>query len=775
MRAKSFILLGLILTFIWGVSPAISEEIGRTPPRLSFVDGQASFYRPGAPDWVEAQVNTPLAPGDQLYTGSPGNIELQIGARAFVRGWANTQIGLENHDPDFMQFKVTSGYAAFDLRDLPAGNTVEVDTPNAAFTINNPGYYRVNVDGERTTFITRKGGSAVATPVGGRSLTIAPSEEVVLDGTNDPAISAYAAPEPDVWDQWNYDRTNDLIEAVSARYVSPQAYGTDDLDRHGTWRVVPTYGSVWFPGGVAAGWAPYSDGTWIMDPYYGWTWVDRAPWGWAPYHYGRWVSVSGYWAWAPGPVVVRPVYAPALVAFVGGPGLSVSMSFGSAPTVGWVALGWGEPCVPWWGRPGFIHRPWWGGWGGPHYVNDVVVHHDHIVHVDDIHYYHHMKQGHGVMAVHEKHFGRGPVHPIHVDRVDTKQVRLHQAVSSKHATPASFVPHDKKGQRPPQESFHRPVVATRRPHVEPKQYTHMQEPRQGGRERIEQPMTRLVSAPKKGGVPSAVRRPAIGQGEDDRPMPQRRSNTPPGTEQRNRQREVGGDKPTTAITGERRDGKENLPGRLQPQERDASQEARPTTALPGRPANALSPRERERLQPSRITPSDPSPERKSLDDARRENNGNKGQERFFQQRIEQVPRTAPALPTQNAPASPRSSQPRIQQAPQRQAPSGGGDGQPQRFFQQRIEQVPRVAPSRPTQNVPGNGGGQQRAVQPRQEQQRIAPPPQNAPGNSGGGQQRIYQQQQQQQQQRAPGGNRSFQRNEFRPEGRPSGRAFREL
>ena len=107
---------------------------------------------------------------------------------------------------------------------------------------------------------------------------------------------------------------------MSARYVSSDVYGARDLDRYGSWRVVPNYGSVWVPAGVATTWAPYTTGSWILDPYYGWTWVDTAPWGWAPYHYGRWVYVNGFWAWAPGPVVVRPAYAPALVAFYGGPG-----------------------------------------------------------------------------------------------------------------------------------------------------------------------------------------------------------------------------------------------------------------------------------------------------------------------------------------------------------------------------------------------------------------------------------------------------------------------
>lgn len=644
MRVTSFIALGLIVSLMLGASPVFSEEIGRTPPRLSFVDGQVSFLRPGAPDWVEAQVNTPMAPGDQVYTGSPGNIELQVGARAFVRGWANTQIGLENHEPDFLQFKVTSGYAAFDLRALSPGSTLEVDTPNAAFTVNRPGYYRVDVDGDRTSFTTRRGGSAVATPSGGESVSIAPSEEVVLEGTTAPTITSYAAPPVDVWDQWNYDRSNDLLDAVSARHVSPEAYGTDDLDRHGSWRIVPTYGSVWIPNGVAADWAPYSDGTWILDPYYGWTWVDRAPWGWAPYHYGRWVSVNGYWGWAPGPLVARPIYAPALVAFAGGPGLQVSVSFGSAPTVGWVALGWGEPVVPWWGRPGFIHQPYWCGWGGPRVVNDVVIHHHRPVHIHEIHHYHHMKVGRGVMAVQEKHFGRGPAQVMRVSHVDNKQLKMHHVVARNHATPASYAPIEKRGFRPPEETFRRPVVATRRPHQGPSEMGPGKRPSEG-KDRAGTPVARIVTPPK-GREPSVFKRPSFGHGDDERPV-LKRGNAPPAAAEINSRREPAvqglSDRPAAAQPVVRKPGSNGLQGIIQQQQRDRENLDRPaaqpgnrpaateglprviqqqggdrdpqnrsTPSLPGQPANSMSPRGRERVFPQRTEqPEQSQPERRA--------------------------------------------------------------------------------------------------------------------------------------------------------------------
>ena len=226
---------------------------------------------------------------------------------------------------------------------------------------------------------------------------------------------------------------------------------------------MPTYGSVWVPTAVQPGWAPYSTGSWMHDPSYGWTWVDTAPWGWAPYHYGRWVFVNGFWAWAPGPVVARPVYAPALVAFFGGPSVGVGVSIGG-PVVGWVALGWGEPFVPWWGRTGFIHRPSWGGWGGPRVVNNVVINNTTVVNVQNINVYRNSSVQNAVVVVNENRFGRGPITSARVTQVDAKSLQPIHTAPQVAATPASFVPTASRGIRPPEESLKRPVVATRPPH-----------------------------------------------------------------------------------------------------------------------------------------------------------------------------------------------------------------------------------------------------------------------------------------------------------------------
>ncbi|MBI3825912.1 MAG: hypothetical protein HY294_07950 [Candidatus Rokubacteria bacterium] len=411
---------------------------GPTPPRLSYVAGGASFWRPGAGDWSPAQLNTPLAPGDALSTGHDGNVELQVGARAFVRAWGDTQIALANDDARSLQLTLTSGHAALDLRAVDAGRTIEIDTPSGAFTVTRSGYYRADVISGRTSFITRRGGQATLTTASGQALAIAASEDVVLDA-GAPGVETYAAPEPDVWDRWNDARTAHLLEATSARYVSADVYGVSDLDQHGAWRAMPTYGSVWVPRAMPGDWAPYSTGKWIWDPFYGWTWVDAAPWGWAPFHYGRWVFVDGFWGWAPGPRVIRPAYAPALVAFFGTPTID-------APVVSWVALGWGEPVRPWWGSATVVGRPWWGGWGGPR---------------TPVSSYTNVPVSHAVVAMRGEQFASRSVHEARMSRVDVHRLEPVHGRLPVTPEPASFVAATGRAARPTAAALSPPVVATR--------------------------------------------------------------------------------------------------------------------------------------------------------------------------------------------------------------------------------------------------------------------------------------------------------------------------
>ncbi|MCX5739820.1 MAG: hypothetical protein NTZ61_15250 [Proteobacteria bacterium] len=397
-------------------APADLEEqalpVDRTPPRLSHIDGEASFWLEGAA--------------------------------------SNSQLALDNDEAGYRQFRLTSGQASVDLRGMRTGQTVEVDTPNGAFTIDHNGYYRVEVDEDATRFTTRRGGRAVVTPANGDPEEVSPSEEIVVRGDE---VESYAASDPDAWDRWNYQRSDQVIEAVSYRHVPDAVYGVDDLDHNGRWREVPRYGSVWFPSSVAVGWAPYTAGRWMLDPYYGWTWIDDSPWGWAPFHYGRWVFIGDYWGWAPGPIVARPYYAPALVAFFSAGPFSIGVGFGT-PQLGWTPLGWGEPCRPWWGPARFAGQPRWFGWGGPRVtINQTVI--------NNVNVYQNAHARNGLVVVDRNAFGRGSVSSARIASARMDRFSPVQGALPVRSDPARVVGGAERGQRPPKEMLERRVVATR--------------------------------------------------------------------------------------------------------------------------------------------------------------------------------------------------------------------------------------------------------------------------------------------------------------------------
>lgn len=255
-----------------------------------------------------------------------------------------------------MQLRLTEGTTNIRVRRLGGDEAIEVDTPNLAFSILRPGLYRINVNEEGdTTMVTVRDGEGEVTG-GGAAFTVHPGEQGIFTGTDSLNSNIQTMPDDDDFDRWSDQRDLREDHAVARRYVSEDVIGYEDLDDYGGWRPVPEYGTVWFPHVSVVGWAPYRYGHWAYIAPWGWTWVDDAPWGFAPFHYGRWVVAGGAWGWVPCPppvvavAYVRPVYAPALVAWVGGPhfavGVGVGGGFAAGVNVGWFPLGPREVYVP---------------------------------------------------------------------------------------------------------------------------------------------------------------------------------------------------------------------------------------------------------------------------------------------------------------------------------------------------------------------------------------------------------------------------------------------
>jgi hypothetical protein len=317
--------------------------------RLNFITGSVSFRPASLEDWAPATVNYPMTTGDHLWTDQDGRAELHIGSTTFRLG-PQTALEILNLDDRTLQVKVAQGALSVHPRHVREDEVLEVDTPNSAVSIGREGVYRINVGEDGKTAVTVRHGEVELTAAGQAVPVQAAQEADVANG--DPATYDVedAGPE-DGFDDWALDRDRHEEHLDSTRYVSDELVGVEDLDTYGHWREVGDYGPVWTPATVEVGWAPYRNGHWAWVAPWGWTWVDDAPWGFAPFHYGRWAYVQGGWGWYPGTIIERPVYAPALVAFVGGGGWSASLSFGGgfgagAAAVGWFPLGPHEIYVP---------------------------------------------------------------------------------------------------------------------------------------------------------------------------------------------------------------------------------------------------------------------------------------------------------------------------------------------------------------------------------------------------------------------------------------------
>jgi hypothetical protein len=319
------------------------DQGGGDPPgrvaRLGYISGSVSFQPSGQDQWSQALANYPLTAGDRIYTDRDGRAELETGNIA-VRLSSGTDLAATNLNDQLVQLDLAQGTLRVRAYQILDGSSVEIDTPNAALTLLRPGSYRVETyPDDNTTLVTVDSGDL---EIDGNNFSqvVHSGQSLKLSGADDVQVSWLQPQGGDDFDRWCGDRDRRYSSSTSRQYVGSYMPGSEDLDQYGQWQPAEEYGQVWYPSAVPAGWAPYRYGRWAWVEPWGWTWVEDEPWGFAPFHYGRWALISGRWGWVPGSVVVgvRPVYAPALVAFVGGPNANVQV---------WFPLGPRDPYLPW--------------------------------------------------------------------------------------------------------------------------------------------------------------------------------------------------------------------------------------------------------------------------------------------------------------------------------------------------------------------------------------------------------------------------------------------
>jgi hypothetical protein len=306
--------------------------------RLGYMQGSVSFQPAGEDDWVEAVSNRPMTTGDKLWADRDSRAEVQLGASTIDLN-SSTGFSFLNLDDRTVQMEITAGAINIRVWSLDRDTDYEIDTPNQAFTVTQPGRYRIEASENGDYSVVTIWEGAGESTGNGQTYTLHAGQRTTFNGTNQLNAEVSQIGNPDDFDRWSDDRYRRYQDSPSARYCSRDVVGFEDLDENGDWGSSPDYGEVWYPR-VDPGWAPYHEGHWAWVDPWGWTWVDDDRWGYAPFHYGRWAYVGNRWGWVPGPRDVYPVYAPALVAFVGGGGIA----FGS--NVAWFPLGPREVYVP---------------------------------------------------------------------------------------------------------------------------------------------------------------------------------------------------------------------------------------------------------------------------------------------------------------------------------------------------------------------------------------------------------------------------------------------
>ncbi len=322
-------------------APALADPPGRIG-RIAWLSGTVQLESAASGAAFSAPLNQPLTSGDILSSDAGSRVEIQIGSK-IIRLDENSVLELDRIDDEQVSVYLAKGRAIVELTTPEAIADFALATANGRFTASDTGVYRFDADTRSSVATAYSGQLRFAGDGDGVDLRAGVATQFWDDGQTRFRL---LAPINDEFSAWSSARQRRPSSGAYARYVSPEMTGAADLDAYGDWAPTPEYGTVWYPRNVAGDWVPYRSGNWTWVAPWGWSWVGHEPWGFAPFHYGRWVHHHGRWGWVPGERIARPVFAPALVAWIGTPGAGVALSVGSRPSVGWFPLAPREVYVP---------------------------------------------------------------------------------------------------------------------------------------------------------------------------------------------------------------------------------------------------------------------------------------------------------------------------------------------------------------------------------------------------------------------------------------------
>jgi len=344
----SFLLILLVALFL-GVPCASADSSHARIIRLSLVSGDVRFATQthGDPladsgaNWDAAQLNLPIRQGYVLATDNGrAEVEFENGTLAFVK---------ENTVLEFYDLSLKDGTLITRLVLRQGSASFHVNPVSGDYFSVTGGDFTVEA-GSRATFRLDNfdDGSSVEAVSGhvnvlhqDETTPLAKGQSLSMKAGDSSSLSIGRVPEQDEFDHWVSGQIDTVSTATAAtmQYTNSPYYtaGFGSLYSYGSWFNCGGYGFGWRPFGVGYTWSPFTNGQWIWDPAFGWTFASFQPWGWAPYHYGGWLFDSGCGGWFYSPPIVygyfpgagvpirrfpprvhspRPIYHPVTAVFV---------------------------------------------------------------------------------------------------------------------------------------------------------------------------------------------------------------------------------------------------------------------------------------------------------------------------------------------------------------------------------------------------------------------------------------------------------------------------
>ncbi len=183
----SALLVLALSTLALSIGALAQDDQGDDPPtrvaRLGYMEGSVSIEPAGENDWVQAVPNRPMTTGDKLWADQNSRAELQLGS-AVIRLSENTGFSFLNLDDHTVQIQLTSGTLNIRVRRLDQDDAFEIDTPNLAFTVDQPGSYRLEAseDGTYSVVSLREGGGEATG--NGQTYTLHAGQRGTFSGTD---------------------------------------------------------------------------------------------------------------------------------------------------------------------------------------------------------------------------------------------------------------------------------------------------------------------------------------------------------------------------------------------------------------------------------------------------------------------------------------------------------------------------------------------------------------------------------------------------------------